>query len=261
MKIVIGSDHGGFSGKDFVKKWLQKAGHDVTDFGCHSTDPVDYPDIAQLVAEAVVAKQFDKGVLLDGFSGADIKYLCDRAATVPFLESVATGKEDEITAEILRDTIRQMGERLSGLGYVVLQPEYRGSTGCGSDFLNAIYQHFGDRAYEDVDSATDYAIAQGWADPHKLAIFGWSAGGFMTSWTVTQTNRYRAAIEGAGITDWLSFIPTSDIAQVEYFILLAERGKTVKMVTYPGSPHFPLRWEQRRDIFEQINSWLAKYNP
>ncbi|MGH9782380.1 MAG: alpha/beta hydrolase family protein, partial [Candidatus Acidiferrales bacterium] len=47
----------------------------------------------------------------------------------------------------------------------------------------------------------------------------------------------------------------------EYFILLAERGKTVKMVTYPGSPHFPLRWEQRRDIFDQIKSWLAKYNP
>lgn len=197
---------------------------------------------------------------------------------------------------------------IAGMGYVVMQPQYRGSTGYGSDFLNAIYQHFGDRAYEDVDSATDYAIEQGWADPQRLAIFGWSAGGFMTSWTVTQTHRYRAAIEGAGITDWLSFIPTSDIAQVdydarwseegaepflkfsavmfadkvttpllilhgaadprvptfqgrEYFILLAERGKTVKMVTYPGSPHFPPRWEQRRDIFEQIKTWLEKYNP
>jgi dipeptidyl aminopeptidase/acylaminoacyl peptidase len=48
---------------------------------------------------------------------------------------------------------------LAGLGYVVLQPEYRGSTGYGSDFLNAIYQHFGDRAYRDVDSATDFALA------------------------------------------------------------------------------------------------------
>lgn len=197
---------------------------------------------------------------------------------------------------------------IAGLGYVVMQPEYRGSTGYGTAFLNAIYQHFGDRAYDDVDSATDYAVAQGWADPKRLAIFGWSAGGFMTSWTVTQTDRYKAAIEGAGITDWLSFIPTSDIAQVdydhrwperdpepflkfsavmyadkvttpllilhgaadprvptfqgrEYFVLLAERGKIVKMVTYPGSPHFPTRWEQRSDIFEQIQSWLEKYNP
>jgi len=197
---------------------------------------------------------------------------------------------------------------IAGLSYVVLQPEYRGSTGYGSDFLQAIYQHFGDRAYSDVDSATDFAVAQGWADPSRLAIFGWSAGGFMTSWTVTQTHRYKAAIEGAGITDWLSFIPTSDIAQVDYdmrwqekdaapflqfsavmhadqvttpllilhgeadirvpafqgrefFVLLAERGKTVRMVTYPGSPHFPQLAEQRRDVFTEIKDWLAKYNP
>lgn len=196
---------------------------------------------------------------------------------------------------------------IAGFGYVVLQPEYRGSTGYGSDFLAAIYQHFGDRAYRDVDSATDYAIAQGWADPNRLAMFGWSAGGFMTSWTVTQTNRYRAAIEGAGITDWLSFIPTSDTWQTDYdarlqekdsmpmlqfsaamhadkvttpllilhgeadvrvpmlqgrefFVLLAERGKTVRMVTYPGSPHFPSLYEQRRDIFKEIEDWLRKYN-
>jgi dipeptidyl aminopeptidase/acylaminoacyl peptidase len=196
---------------------------------------------------------------------------------------------------------------IAGFGYVVLQPEYRGSTGYGSDFLAAIYQHFGDRAYRDVDSATDYAIAQGWADANRLAIFGWSAGGFMTSWTVTQTGRYRAAIEGAGITDWLSFIPTSDTWQTDYdarlqekdsmpmlqfsaamhadqvttpllilhgeadirvpmlqgrefFVLLAERGKTVRMVTYPGSPHFPRLYEQRRDIFKEIGDWLGKYN-
>jgi dipeptidyl aminopeptidase/acylaminoacyl peptidase len=197
---------------------------------------------------------------------------------------------------------------LAGFGYVVLQPEYRGSTGYGTDFLEAIYQHFGDRAYTDVDSATDFAVAQGWADPERLAIFGWSAGGFMTSWTVTQTHRYKAAIEGAGITDWLSFIPTSDIQQVDYdmrlqekgaapflqfsavmyadkvstpllilhgeadlrvptfqgrefFVLLAERGKTVRMVTYPGSPHFPKLAEQRRDLFNEIQGWLVHYNP
>lgn len=197
---------------------------------------------------------------------------------------------------------------LAGMGYVVLQPEYRGSTGYGADFLSSIYQHFGDRAYHDVDSATDFAVAQGWANPNRLAIFGWSAGGFMTSWTVTQTHRYKAAVEGAGITDWLSFIPTSDIWQVDYdarlqekspepmlqfsavmhadqvttpllilhgeadlrvptfqgrefFILLKERGKTARMVTYPGSPHFPQLAEQRRDLFNELAGWLNKYNP
>ncbi|MGC1268114.1 MAG: prolyl oligopeptidase family serine peptidase, partial [Candidatus Acidiferrum sp.] len=211
----------------------------------------------------------------------------------------------EANDQLQLDTIVQI---IAGMDYVVIQPEYRGSTGYGADFLSAIYQHFGDRAYRDVDSATDFAIAQGWADPERLAIFGWSAGGFMTSWTVTQTHRYKAAIEGAGITDWLSFIPTSDIWQVdydarlqekdpspmlkfsavmfadqvttpllilhgaadlrvptfqgrEYFILLKERGKTVRMVSYPGSPHFPRLAEQRRDVFRELTDWLVKYNP
>jgi len=70
MKIVIGSDHGGFAAKDFVRKVIQKLGHEVSDFGCHSPESVDYPDIAQLVAEAVVRGDFEKGVLIDGFGGA-----------------------------------------------------------------------------------------------------------------------------------------------------------------------------------------------
>jgi dipeptidyl aminopeptidase/acylaminoacyl peptidase len=205
-------------------------------------------------------------------------------------------------------TLDAFSRIIAGLGYVVLQPQYRGSTGYGADFLGSIYQHFGDRAFRDVDSATDFAVQQGWADPGKLAIFGWSAGGFMTSWTVTQTSRYRAAIEGAGITDWAPFIWTSDVQQIDYdarwpekdtsaflqfsavartsqvttpililhgeadvrvptfqgrefFEALLANGKTTRMVTYPGSPHFPKLWEQRRDIFREVAAWLARYNP
>ena len=85
MKLVIGSDHGGFSGKEFVKKWLQKAGHDVADFGCYSTEAVDYPDVALLVAEAVMRREYDKGVLVDGFGGA----VCLAANKVPGIRAVA----------------------------------------------------------------------------------------------------------------------------------------------------------------------------
>ena len=85
MKLVIGSDHGGFTAKEFAKKWLQKAGHDVTDFGCYSPDAVDYPDVAQLVGEAVIARQFDKGVLIDGFGGA----VCLAANKIPGVRAVA----------------------------------------------------------------------------------------------------------------------------------------------------------------------------
>lgn len=70
MRIVIGADHAGFEAKERLKKFLQKLGHDVTDFGCYSLEPVDFPDIALLVSEAVRRKEFDKAVLVDGFNGA-----------------------------------------------------------------------------------------------------------------------------------------------------------------------------------------------
>ena len=70
MRIIIGSDHAGFEAKEKLKKFLQGLGHEVTDFGCYSTDPVDFPDVAFLVSEAVRKKEFEKGLLLDGFNGA-----------------------------------------------------------------------------------------------------------------------------------------------------------------------------------------------
>jgi ribose 5-phosphate isomerase B len=85
MKVVVGSDHGGFAAKAFIKKTIQALGHDVADFGCHSTDAVDYPDVAQLVAEAVARGEYQKGVLIDGFGGA----VCMAANKVPGARAVA----------------------------------------------------------------------------------------------------------------------------------------------------------------------------
>ena len=70
MRIVIGADHAGFEAKEKIKKFLQGIGHEVADFGCYSTEPVDFPDIAMLVGDAVRKKEFEKGVLVDGFNGA-----------------------------------------------------------------------------------------------------------------------------------------------------------------------------------------------
>ncbi|MDE2489747.1 MAG: RpiB/LacA/LacB family sugar-phosphate isomerase [Elusimicrobia bacterium] len=85
MKVVVGSDHGGFAAKAFVVKAIQALGHEVADFGCHSTEAVDYPDVAALVAEAVVSGAYDKGVLIDGFGGA----VCLAANKVPGCRAVA----------------------------------------------------------------------------------------------------------------------------------------------------------------------------
>jgi dipeptidyl aminopeptidase/acylaminoacyl peptidase len=252
-------------------------------------------------AVRVVKWTSKEGIALEGIATCPAGY--QEGRRYPFLVLPHGGPEanDLLALDVFSRII-------AGLGYVVLQPEYRGSTGYGAEFLQAIYQHFGDRAYRDVDSATDFAVAQGWADPDRLAIFGWSAGGFMTSWTVTQTNRYRAAIEGAGITDWASFMWTSDVQQWDYdarwpekdlqafvqfsavaqaertatpllvlhgeadqrvptyqgrelYEALAAHGKVTRMVTYPGSGHFPSLWEQRRDVFREIAAWLNTHNP
>ena len=85
MRVVIGSDHGGFEAKEKAKKVIQDLGHEVADFGCHSLAAVDYPDIAQLVAEAVASGAYERSVLFDGFGGA----MALAANKVPGVRAVA----------------------------------------------------------------------------------------------------------------------------------------------------------------------------
>jgi dipeptidyl aminopeptidase/acylaminoacyl peptidase len=101
---------------------------------------------------------------------------------------------------------------LASHGYVVLLPDPRGSDGAGPAYTEANYQDWGDGDYQDIMDGVDYLIAQGIADPHRLGVTGWSYGGYMTSWIVTQTNRFKAAVEGAGITDLFSMATTTDIS-------------------------------------------------
>ncbi|MGO9896844.1 MAG: S9 family peptidase [Bryobacteraceae bacterium] len=96
-------------------------------------------------------------------------------------------------------------------GYAVLRPNPRGSGGYGRTFRFANYNDWGGKDYEDDQTGVDHAIAMGVADPDRLAIMGWSYGGFMTSWTITQTHRFKAAVVGAGVTDLWSFTGTADI--------------------------------------------------
>ena len=66
MQIAIGADHGGFPLKEELKKYLAGLGYAVKDFGAYSADPVDYPDIAFLVARAVAVKEYEYGIMVDG---------------------------------------------------------------------------------------------------------------------------------------------------------------------------------------------------
>jgi N-acyl-D-amino-acid deacylase len=83
-------------------------------------------------------------------------------------------------------------------GYVVVEPNPRGSTGRGRDFVRAIYRTWGITDYDDVIAAVDHAVAAGYADPDRLAVFGYSYGGYMTNTVITRTDRFKAAASGAG---------------------------------------------------------------
>ncbi len=83
-------------------------------------------------------------------------------------------------------------------GYVVIEPNPRGSLGRGHEFLRAIYRAWGVPDYDDVIAAVDYAVAKGIADPERLAVTGYSYGGYMTNVVISRTTRFKAAASGAG---------------------------------------------------------------
>jgi len=94
---------------------------------------------------------------------------------------------------------------LSSHDYYVLMPNPRGSYGRGEEFTRANMKDFGGGDLRDVLAGVDAAIKKYPIDPAQLGVTGWSYGGFMTMWTVTQTNRFRAAVAGAGIANWQSY--------------------------------------------------------
>ncbi|MBV9229921.1 MAG: S9 family peptidase [Chloroflexi bacterium] len=107
------------------------------------------------------------------------------------------------------------GQWLALAGYAVLIPNPRGGLGHGEQFAAAARGDVGGADYADVIAAVDAAIERGIADPKLLGIGGWSQGGYMTAWAVTQTDRFKAAIMGAGVSDWGMMTLTSDLPDFE----------------------------------------------
>jgi dipeptidyl aminopeptidase/acylaminoacyl peptidase len=103
------------------------------------------------------------------------------------------------------------GQHWAGQGWAVLYPNPRGGTNYGEKFLRANIPDWGGGDYRDIMAGVDAVIARGIADPDRLAIQGWSYGGYMTSWAVTQTTRFKAAMVGAGITNLWSMYGTNDL--------------------------------------------------
>jgi dipeptidyl aminopeptidase/acylaminoacyl peptidase len=96
-------------------------------------------------------------------------------------------------------------------GYAVLRVNPRGSSGYGVEFRQANRGDWGGGDYRDLMSGVDHVVAMGVADEDRLGVMGWSYGGFMTSWVITQTGRFKAASAGAAVTHLTSFTGVTDI--------------------------------------------------
>jgi len=99
---------------------------------------------------------------------------------------------------------------LASRGYLVLEPNYRGGTGRGDAFLHAIEGYSCSRPATDVLTGVDHLVQQGWADPDRMGVMGYSYGGLMTNCLITKTDRFRAAASGAGLWNDISYFGTAD---------------------------------------------------
>ena len=99
----------------------------------------------------------------------------------------------------------------AGQGYVVLKPNYRGSTNYGEAHKTGIVGNYFPPGYDDIITGVDHLIAQGIADGNQMGALGWSAGGHWSNWILTHTDRFKAISSGAGTSNWISMYAQSDV--------------------------------------------------
>jgi dipeptidyl aminopeptidase/acylaminoacyl peptidase len=124
---------------------------------------------------------------------------------------------------------------LAARGYVVIAPNYRGSSGRGKEFTRVIHGDWGNLEVQDVIAAVDHVVAQGIADPERLGIGGWSYGGITTNYAIASDSRFKAAVSGASVSNLLAAYGTDQyIRQYENEVGLPWKDVTpyVKM-SYP----------------------------
>ena len=102
------------------------------------------------------------------------------------------------------------GQLLASRGFVVFMPNYRGVNGQGWKLAARIGDWGVGLAFQDMMDGVDAVIGQGFVDPDRLGIGRWSNGGFMTEWVITHTNRFKAAVAEAGMSDFFSMYGTPD---------------------------------------------------
>ena len=151
-------------------------------------------------------RSFD-GMTIEGLVHKPLGYTAGRR--YPLLVVPHGGPHGVMSNTFVSGEYRLFAQR----GWVVFRPNFRGSGHYGEKFLRANLNSWGIGDYEDVMSGVDHLVSLGLVDQDRMGIAGSSYGGYMTTWAVSQTNRFRAAVAGAAITDVPSFVRTTDVPQ------------------------------------------------
>jgi len=161
-------------------------------------------DYALGSSEVVRWKSSKDGMEIDGIVTKPVDF--DATHKVPFLLNPHGGPTG---ASLL--SFSPTEQIMAANGYMVLQPNFRGSTGRGEKFEAANQNDWGNGDFKDDMSGVQAMVDKGWADPDRLGAFGWSYGGYMTMWIDTQTDRFKAISPGAGLPDLYSMYSETDI--------------------------------------------------
>lgn len=194
----------------------------------------DLPGAPLGTTEVVEWTSYD-GTRIEGLLTYPVGYR--EGAPVPLLVIVHGGP----TGVFLQNFIAARGAypiaAFAARGYAVLRCNVRGSSGYGREFRYANYGDWGGGDYHDIMSGVDAMVEGGIADPDRLGVMGWSYGGYMTSWIITQSDRFKAASVGAGVTNLMSFTGTADIQEF--------------IPDYFGGEHWDVfdKWRERSALF------------
>lgn len=177
-------------------------------FDAQQVSRVQPPPVAPFGKTEVISWKSTDDKMIEGLLTYPVGYQKGR---VPLLVIVHGGPTGVFTQSCLAARGPYPIAAFASRGYAVLRCNVRGSSGYGHEFRYANYRDWGGGDYRDIMSGVDAVIERGIADADRLGVMGWSYGGYMTSWTITQTKRFKAASVGAGVTNLMSFTGTADI--------------------------------------------------
>lgn len=164
----------------------------------------------------IISWKTEDGLEIEGILSKPADY--DDSKTYPLVlavHGVSTGISLATPTTNRYQPIEQFIEK----GFVVLEPNYRGSAGYGEAFRSANFRKLGLGDYQDIISGVDFLVDSKVADPEKVGILGWSQGGYISAFCATYSDRFKAVSVGAGISNWMTYYVNTDITHFTRYYL------------------------------------------